>query len=485
MLNLTGQAAPFLIGLLAMPAIVRGLGTARFGLLGLCWVVVGYFSVLDLGLGRAATRFAADAVGRKATAEIPGIIWSAVVVQLLAGTIGAVAVAALAPPVTHLLHVPPELQSEAQSTFRVLALALPLVLIGVSFRGVLEASQRFDLVNLVSIPGSALNFLIPLGGALAGWSLPDIMLVLVLGRGVTTLAYFLLAARLFPGLTRPLGTRLSALRALLSFGAWITVSNVLSPLVDQLDRLLLGTFAGVDSVGFYTAPQEAVLRTRILPNALAATLFPEFTAQAAAGAAERTRRYYAIAIRSLAFLLGPVTLVLVLLGPDILALWLGADFARASGTALRLLAVGAFANALAFVPFAYLHAANRPDLPAKFHIAELPGFLLLAWLLMPRFTVSGAGAAWAVRATADAALLFAAARRLGAAGTVRWSAGTLVWAGLIGGGLLMGFLPAWARLEVAPRLLVAAAGMVLLLGTGWLILLQPQDRDRIRATLRR
>src|SRR5207248_1838459 len=212
---------------------------------------------------------------------------------------------------------------------------IPVVLVAASFRGLLEASQRFDLVNLVSIPGSTLNFLVPLGGALAGWTLPGIIWWLVLGRAGTLVAYFALANRLFPGLAWPIGPHLTALRALLSFGAWITVSSVISPLLDQLDRVLLGSFAGVDSVGFYTAPQEAVLRTRILPNAMAATLFPEFTAQGASGDTARMRQYYGIAVRLLAFLLGPFTLALVLLGPDLLQVWLGADFARVSSLALR------------------------------------------------------------------------------------------------------------------------------------------------------
>src|ERR1051326_56302 len=107
LINLAGQALPFFIGLAAMPTIIRGLGTARFGLLGLGWVVVGYFSVLDLGLGRAATRFAADAIGRNALSEIPGIAWSAVLVQAAVGTVGSLALAVMTPFLVS--HVLPEI----------------------------------------------------------------------------------------------------------------------------------------------------------------------------------------------------------------------------------------------------------------------------------------------------------------------------------------------------------------------------------------
>ena len=48
-----------LVALVAIPILVDGLGTARFGILTLAWMVVGYFSLFDLGLGRALTKLTA------------------------------------------------------------------------------------------------------------------------------------------------------------------------------------------------------------------------------------------------------------------------------------------------------------------------------------------------------------------------------------------------------------------------------------------
>jgi len=56
LLNLLGQVIPLLIGLATIPYIVRGLGTERFGVLAIAWVLRGYFSLLDLGLGQAASQ---------------------------------------------------------------------------------------------------------------------------------------------------------------------------------------------------------------------------------------------------------------------------------------------------------------------------------------------------------------------------------------------------------------------------------------------
>jgi O-antigen/teichoic acid export membrane protein len=483
LLSLAGQGIPAVVGVIAMPFIVRGLGQERLGLLGLGWVVLGYFSLMDLGMGRAAARFIADAIGRGDPDAVPSFAWSAVMMQAVVGGIGAVIVASTAAPIASLLHVKADLLAEAIRTFRILAFAIPVTLISASFRGILEAARRFDLVAIVAIPGSTLNFLIPLVATLTGISFATMIALLVAGRVATLLAYAGLGIRVFPALASPRASR-SALRALLPFGAWLSVSSLISPILDQLDRFFLGAFAGVASVGYYTAPQEMVLRLRAFPTALATALFPEFSSLAAPGGAERGRRYYALSIRFLTLFLAPVVFALVWLGPDLLNLWLGKDFAEKSGMALGFLAVGLMANSIAYVPYAFLHGTNRPDIPAKFHLLELPCFVILAYLLMPRYGVAGAGAVWALRAWLDAGLLLTGARRRGASIQGATPGITIrAWIALLAVAVLAGFMPMARELASSVRVgLVLAGGLIIGL-TGWMALLAAEDRSRIRAAV--
>jgi O-antigen/teichoic acid export membrane protein len=55
--NFLGQAVPLLAAVVSVPYVIHGLGPERFGLLSLAWVVLGYFTIFDLGLGRATTKF--------------------------------------------------------------------------------------------------------------------------------------------------------------------------------------------------------------------------------------------------------------------------------------------------------------------------------------------------------------------------------------------------------------------------------------------
>jgi O-antigen/teichoic acid export membrane protein len=60
--NLIGQGLPLVVAVVTIPLIIQGLGIDRFGLLSLAWVVLGYFAIFDLGLGRATTKFVAEAL---------------------------------------------------------------------------------------------------------------------------------------------------------------------------------------------------------------------------------------------------------------------------------------------------------------------------------------------------------------------------------------------------------------------------------------
>jgi len=63
-LNVLGYSLPMLVAIFAIPPLVKGLGTERFGILTLAWVIIGYLSLFDLGLGRALTKLVAEKLNR-------------------------------------------------------------------------------------------------------------------------------------------------------------------------------------------------------------------------------------------------------------------------------------------------------------------------------------------------------------------------------------------------------------------------------------
>jgi O-antigen/teichoic acid export membrane protein len=411
-LNFTGLALPLLLAFLVMPVISRNLGAARFGLLGLAWALLEYFSLLDVGLGRATTKFVAERVADRPP-ELVEIITVSVLSQTLTGILGGALLALLTPLlVGHVLTVPTALEPEARRVLLLLSATLPLVLLSLSLRGIVEAAQRFDLSNMIRIASSSATFLIPAIGAARGVSLPVIVLLLLVTRMATCVALAAAVPFALPGLVWRWPHEWRFLRQLLAYGGWVAVSNVLSPVLIYLDRFMLAAVAGIAAVGYYTAPYEATTRLLIIPASLVTTLFPLVSALGARNENGALSRMFTASLRNLVLVLAAPVAAILVFAPDLLTLWLGPEFSAQSAPAMRVLAIGLLVNGLAHVPYSYIQALGRPDIPAKFHVLELIVYPPMAWLLIRNFGITGAAAAWSVRALGDAILLFAAAGRL-------------------------------------------------------------------------
>src|SRR5437667_4446728 len=140
--SLAAQALPAIVGIGTIPFIVRGLGVERFGVLTLAWMVIGYFSLFDLGLGRAVTKFAAELLDSKNRSSMNRLVWTAWYLILALGIAGAVVLTAVIPWLLGpAIKVPPELWTETLRTFYLLAWSVPIIVLTAGFRGLLEAAQ--------------------------------------------------------------------------------------------------------------------------------------------------------------------------------------------------------------------------------------------------------------------------------------------------------------------------------------------------------
>jgi len=480
--NFLGQIMPLLIGVVSIPFILRGLGIDRFGLLSLTWVVLGYFTAFDLGMGRATTKYIAEALGKGKEGQVPGLLWTAVTIQGIFGLVGVLVLCSITPfLVNRILNIPPELMEEARNMFYVLAPAIPVVLISSSFSGGLEALQRFNLINAVRVPSSSLTFLLPLLGLFWGLRLPGIVALLLVSRFIALLFLMVINFRVFPQI-RKFSASFIIFHRLFAFGGWVTVTSIIGPVMVYLDRLLIGSLITIAAVTFYTAPYEVVTRLWVIPLSLAMTLFPAFSTLEGIGDRHRMGILFARSIKYTLLALGPIVVLLVLFAKEALQIWLGGDFPLTSSTVLQWLAVGVFINSLAHVPYALLQGIGRPDITAKFHLLELPIYVGIAWFSIPHWGIAGVGAAWTLRATLDAILLFLASFKLcpfpsGLLTASDLKLSILALSLLIG--IVYGVKILTAGLPLFIQIFLFAAIFTLFSGLGWKTLLDESDRGII------
>jgi len=436
-LNLLGRILPSLVALVTLPMIVHGLGKEGFGILSVAWLVLGYSNIFDLGLGRATTKFVAEYLRPEKNHLLPGLVWTSLVLQLVQGLVGAALIAACVPfVVTHLFKMPPAFVGETKTTLFILCAALPILLVGNAIRGILEATQRFDLSNLVGVPASVAFYLLAPAAVALHVRVAGIVLLQVLLRLAAAAAYLVLSLRELPILRTHFSLSKAALKPLASYGGWVTVSTIAGPTFAELERFMIASMISVGALTYYSAPYELVTKVVIFPAAVCSALFPFFSYHGSKNGAiisDLTSR----TMKFLLLLMTPFTAIFVFFAKDILRLWLGADFATQSTVVLQVLAISLFMNVFAQIPYTSVQALGRPDLKAMLDLVALPTYAIVAWWLLRRTGINGAAFAKLFITIIDTVALFIFARKLKAFSVREWRSGPLLRTLAISVGLIL------------------------------------------------
>lgn len=399
--NVVGSAIPIATSLIMVPLYLHAIGVARYGVVSITWLLLGYFGFLDFGLSRASAN-ALSRLAHSPASERSPVLMTAFYLNLMLGLIaGLILYAGADLLMLHAFRMPRELQPEIGPTIPWIAAMLPLGMISGVASGALDSRERFFVSNSLSSVGAILGQALPLCCAyLIGPSLTVIIPATLLSRLLTVLLGFAVVVRLEWPL-RLLDFSPVWVRRLFSYGAWVSVSSLISPILDSIDQILIGTVLGATSVARYAIPMNLSMRSQIIASALARSLFPSLSRVSAAEASVLMED----AMITLAYGFGMIIAPAIWLSGIFLRLWVGPGIALFSTPVAEVLLLGAWANGLAFLPYSLLQGQGRPRVTALIHLVEIVPFIIVLWLLMHRFGLIGAAFAWTARVLVDCFLM--------------------------------------------------------------------------------
>jgi len=403
--NLAGSIAPMFVSIVTVPIYLHLLGDARYGVLALVWVFMGYFGLFDPGLSRAAAYHIAR-LHDGAAKDRESVFWTAMAVNLCFGLAGGVVLYFAARPMfIWAFKMPDALRGEVFASLPWLAASIPVGMIGNALVGVLQAREWFGVSNILAVAATIAVQIVPL--AIAYFHGPELNVIIpavVLARAAMAIPVFIAVAGALP-LGCGGGFDRARLAGLFSYGGWITITNLAAPILVTIDRVLIGSVLSVSAVAYYTVSFNLATRASVIPGALAGSLFPKLSR----GSGIESARLAGEAVTAVAAVMTPLVVGGIIALPIFMRHWVGAAFAAHAAPVGMILLLGIWANGLAYIPYNHLQARNRPDLTAKFHLLELLPFLFILWCGLHFFGLIGAAGAWSLRAISDAVLLFAAA----------------------------------------------------------------------------
>lgn len=404
--NLLGTLLPIVISLATVPVYLRLIGLERYGILSTCWLLLGYFGLFDLGLGRAVTQRIAALVDAPPAARSE-VFWTAFWIS-----VGLMVLASLLllPVAQYLLHLvrfqSAEVASEVDPAAPWLAITLPVSLFTGILNGALTGRERFGLLNLSEILANSLSAIVPLAVAyFIGTQLWMLIAASLLVKLLSTLLMLLFCRSVVP-LDRPSRPSGIVARSLIIYGGWVSVTSIVGPMLAIWDRFAVGWYLGAAAVSLYVIPFTFVMRLTLVPSALSRALFPRFAALPGGASAQLHRD----SLGMLSLFMTPATIIGIWMGFPFLGLWLGRDIAVDAAPVMAVLLPGVWFNGMAQIVYSLLQAQDRPSTVAKIHLLELVPYVIILFAAMYWLGLVGVAAASSIRSIADAILLFRASK---------------------------------------------------------------------------
>ena len=399
--NVSGALLPLATSLGTVPFYIHQIGLARYGVVTISWVLLGYFGFLDFGLSRASANALAK-LGNSSPRERSPVLVTAFCCNLGLGLVGGVILYLVGHLVLlHLVKVPGSLMGETSAAYPWMAAMLPLGMLSGVATGALESRERFLLSNMLSSFGTMSGQLLPLICAyVIGPSLDVVIPATLLARLLAVAVSYLVVIRSEWPISL-FDVDLVWMRKLFGYGSWVSVSSILNPLLDTSNQLIVGAMLGAAAVANYSIPMTLAVRSQVFATALARTLFPRNSRVSQAEADENTRN----ATTSLAYGFGMVCAPAIFLSGPFLRLWVGPRFALPSEAVAQIVMFGAWSNGVAFIPYGFIQARGRPQVTAKVGLVEIVPYLLVLWLFISTMGLPGAAWAWTIRVTLNCAVL--------------------------------------------------------------------------------
>lgn len=394
--NYLGRGWTTVIGLVCLPMFFSTLGREAYGLIGAFAVIQAWALLLDFGLTPTLNReIVRTRAGVRSWQSLADLVRTIEVVVLVVGSLIALTVLLGSSLLAAKWLNPRQLQLETVEQ----AIAIMGVLAACRwteqiYRAAIQGSEDQVWLNVVQSITETARWL----GALLviHFVKADILYFFGWNLIVSLVSLSVLRLRVVQLLRQHAITRLrlrpSELLTIRRFAAGMFLSSILSFLLTQTDKLVVGSFLSLADFGIYAlvATAAAGLLQLVLPMNVA--ILPRFTALVEADRRPELAASFHVASQSLSAIVLPIALTIAILPEQSLLVWTGhAEVVAGGAPILSLLMFASVLNAVLHMPYMLQLAHGWTEPTNKVNACAL--ILILPVLVWATGAYAGMGAA--------------------------------------------------------------------------------------------
>jgi O-antigen/teichoic acid export membrane protein len=376
---------------LTTPYLVFKLTPEIYGTYVLLTGLIGYYTLMDLGLGTAVTKYVAQ---YKVTENYKAMNYSingSIVVMLSAGFVASLVLVLFTSPILKLLNIAPEYWQQARLGLYLAAVGFPLQILSNTLSSAVKGLQRYDLSNTVYVILEATKNVAMVVAAFLGFGLVALMAIALITSLVAVLANFVIIKKQMPTWRIRDGLDKATFRQLFTYSSSVVVSTMsVTFFRDYVARFVISYFFGPAYVTYYVVPLGLIRAFQGLFNRAQLVIFPYASELGATKDTERLKRVWLTGSKLSLATAFPIFLSLLIFAKPIMSLWMGAEFAEKTWSSLSLLAFGALLSSMTVISIHIAMGLGYARVRSYFSAVTIGLFLVLLAPATARYGVNGA-----------------------------------------------------------------------------------------------
>jgi O-antigen/teichoic acid export membrane protein len=378
-----------------VPYIVKKLGYQAYGVLAIATVFIAYFALLDFGFGWSITKYISEYLGRAEEQQVQDIINTGMAIFIIASLGGSSLIIFLTPIfIRYVLNIPQTLINASYFVFYVGALGFFFNMIFGMYGSILQALQRFDVLNKIKICRITLSFSLAALLLKLGFYLKAVVILYTFIAFLNCVIFFYITKKLLPQFNFKPKIKLKTLKKMAKFGSAMISANIFSQINEKIDRLLIGIYLPVNRITFYSIPFNLGYQMQVIAISISRIIMPAVSEFTGTGGKEGiVIQLYLRATKYVLTILIPLCFLALSIGDKFLLYWMDIEFARKSSFILRILSLAFLIFSTTFVGAATIQGRGRPFMWVKFMAFVTLFNLMLCTFLVPKFGTKGASVA--------------------------------------------------------------------------------------------
>ncbi len=356
-----GAAGSIVVSIIAYPLYLRFVGVELYGLWALLTVIIYFCSIGNFGIDEALIKYVAEEYERKNIENSMCYISTGINFLIVSGIIIYVFLNLLKNSLETLMNLKGMYASMFHQIFPYIILLSVFIIITNLINSILKAFGRFDQASYILLAGriAALGFSFLF--FLTGYTIWGLFWGQFLSFALILIVSTVLIYRRVGFYYSPLKNRKHYLVNLLKFGGTLTVSKILSILLEPFIKVVIARYIGLAQVTYFEIANKIVYQIRSLFERGISAIMPEVSRLTSVLNDVQKRIFEVMrrVNRTNSFVGLSVFVLLMIAGRPLLQLWLRNEFNNTIVIAFNIIVIGYLVNLLSIPSYYYFMGIGK------------------------------------------------------------------------------------------------------------------------------